>query len=189
MFENDIRSDNIVPMASNTAEVLLHPTRLRIVLAIVGSEMTTAQVQERLRDIAPATLYRQMAILSDAGLLEVVGEEQKRGGVERTYRVVESAAVIGPEDAAAMTSEEHMNAFMTFVGSMIQSFGRYLDHPESDPSRDGVGYRQAGIWLDPEELENMVADLAAALAPYLENEPAPSRTRSLLNTIVIPDHM
>lgn len=172
---------------ANERDVLLHPIRLRIVLAMVGAEMTTAQLRERLPDVAPATLYRQVATLADSGLLEVVGEEQKRGGVERTYRVVEEAASIGPEDAGAMTSEQHMSAFMTFVGAMIHSFGRYLDHPDSDPSRDGVGYRQAGIWLTPKELEELVADLGEALAPYLEHEPAPGRSRSMLNTVLIPD--
>lgn len=174
-------------MARNTADVLLHPTRLRIVLAMVGADMTTSQLQERLPDVAPATLYRQVATLADAGLLEVVAETQKRGGVERTYRVVESAAAIGPEDAASMTTEQHMTSFVTFVGAMIQSFGRYLNDPESDPSRDAVGYRQAGIWLTAAEVEQMVADVAAALAPYLANEPTTERTRILLNTILIPD--
>lgn len=154
---------------------------------MVGAEMTTAELQERLPDVAPATLYRQIGTLAESGLLEVVAEVQKRGGIEKTYRVVESAAAIGPEDAASMTREEHMSAFMTFVGAMIQSFGRYLAIPTSDPSRDGVGYRQAGIWLTAEELESLVADFGATLAPYLENEPTPERTRSLLNTILIPD--
>ena len=174
-------------MASKTAEVLLHPTRLRIVLAMVGSEMTTAHLQERLPDIAPATLYRQVAALAEAGLLEVVAEEQKRGGVERTYRVVEAAAAIGPEDAATMTSEQHMSSFVTFVGSMIQAFGRYLEAPDSDPSQDGVGYRQAGLWLTPDELDRMVGEIVAVLTPYLAHEPSPERTRTLLNTILIPD--
>ncbi|NND01244.1 MAG: helix-turn-helix domain-containing protein [Acidimicrobiia bacterium] len=174
-------------MASETAEVLLHPIRLRIVLAMVGSEMTTSDLQERLPDVAPATLYRQVATLADAGLIEVIGEQQKRGGVERTYRVVEAAAAIGAEDAASMTNEQHMTAFVTFVGAMIQSFGRYLENGASDPSRDGVGYRQAGLWLTPNELEQMVADLGAALAPYLEMKPGSGRSRTLLNTILIPD--
>ena len=70
---------------------------------------------------------------------------------------------------------------------MIQSFGRYLATEGSDPSQDGVGYRQAGIWLTEDELDQMVADLGAALSPYLQNGPGSGRSRTLLNTILIPD--
>ena len=174
-------------MASEKAELLLHPTRLRIVLALTGSEMTTAELRERLPDIAPATLYRQVATLVRSGLLEVVAEEQKRGSVERTYRVVEAAAAIGAEDASSMTRDEHMSAFITFVGALIHSFGRYLDNPASDPGKDDVSYRQAGLWVTPDELERLASGFRELLTPYLENKPAPGRSRISLSTVVIPE--
>ena len=174
-------------MASEKAELLLHPTRLRIVLAMTGSEMTTGELRERLPDIAPATLYRQVATLVRSGLLEVVAEEQKRGSVERTYGVVESAVTLDAEDASSLTKDEHLSAFITFVGTMIQSFGRYLDQPDSDPGKDNVGYRQAGLWVTPNELQRLVLGLREAMAPCLKNKPEPGRSRISLSTIVIPD--
>ena len=174
-------------MATDSAELLLHPIRLRIVLAMTGTGMTTTELRQRLPDVAPATLYRHVAILVGSGLLEVVGEKQKRGTVERTYRVVEAQASLGAEDAASMTREEHLSAFITFVGALIQSFGRYLDQPEADFGRDGVGYRQAGLWVTPSELKKLVGDLGKVLAPYLKNEPRRGRSRVLLNTILVPD--
>ena len=175
-------------MASKKAELLLHPTRLRVVLSMTGNEMTTAELQERLPDIAPATLYRQVATLVRSGLLEVVAEEQKRGSVERTYRVVESAATLDAQDASSMSKDEHLSAFITFVGALIQSFGRYLDQPGSDSGRDNVSYRQAGLWVTPDELQRLAVDLREVLAPYLENKPARGRSRISLSTILMPDN-
>ena len=174
-------------MASEKAELLLHPIRLRIVLAMTGSELTTAELQERLPDVAPATLYRQVAMLVRAGLLEVVAEEQKRGSVERTYRLVESAASLGAEDASSMSREEHLSGFIAFTGALIQAFGRYLDGSDSNPAADNVSYRQVGLWVTPEELQRLADAFGGLIGPYLENRPAPGRSKVSLSTILIPE--
>lgn len=174
-------------MATEKAELLLHPTRLRIVLALTGRELTTAALQERLPDVAPATLYRQVSTLVRSGLLEVAAEEQKRGSVERTYRIVASATVLGAEDAASMSPDEHLSGFIAFVGALIQSFGRYLDQPDRDQDLKNVGYRQAGLWLTESELRALVADLRKVLAPYLANKPGDGREKLSLSTVLIPD--
>lgn len=174
-------------MTDTNAELLLHPIRLRIVLAMTGNEMTTAELRERLPDIAPATLYRQVATLARSGLLEVVAEEQKRGSVERTYRVVETAATIDAETASSMTKEEHLSAFITFAGAMIQAFGHYLDQPGADLGADGGGYRQTGLWVTPRERQEMIEGLRKVLARYAENTPTRGRSRISLSTILIPD--
>ena len=174
-------------MATNRAEVLLHPIRLRIVLAMGSDELTTAQLAERLPDIAHATLYRHVAVLAEAGMLSIVDERRVRGGVERTYAIVAEAAHIGPSDAGAMSQEVHMRGFVTFVGSLIEAFGRYLAHPAARPGEDRVGYRQASLWLTEAESAQLAERLASVLEPYLGNAATPERGRVLLNTILIPE--
>ena len=62
---------------------------MRILQALYDADpQTTAQLRERLPDIAPATMYRHIATLADAGVLEVDSEKRVRGTVERSYRVV-----------------------------------------------------------------------------------------------------
>ena len=53
-------------MTSSAAAVLLHPVRLRIVLAMGDEQLTTAEIAQHLPDVAQATLYRQVAVLADA---------------------------------------------------------------------------------------------------------------------------
>ena len=174
-------------VSTKTSEILLHPVRLRVVLAVGAEALTTAAIAERLPDIPQATLYRQIAVLVDAGLLQVVAERRIRGSIERTYALVASAVQVGPDDVASMTTDEHMRGFVTFVGSLVQSLATYLAQPTADPANDGLGYRQAALWLSEEERIHLIEGLIAALAPYLANEPTPERRRLLLNTILIPD--
>lgn len=148
--------------------------------------MTTAQLGERVPDVPPATLYRHVAILAKAGLLEVVGERRIRGSVERTYRLATGAASLGADDAASMTSDEHMAGFLAFIGAVVGDFARYLDHDDSAPGEDALSYRQASLWLTDLEREELVERLIGVLDPYLRLEPKSGRSRSLLTTILIP---
>ena len=52
-------------MSEATADILLHPVRLRIVLSFGSEQLTTAQLAQRLPGVSHATLYRQVATLAD----------------------------------------------------------------------------------------------------------------------------
>ena len=174
-------------MTTRRSDILLHPIRLRIVLTAAGDEVTTTDLAKRLPDIPQATLYRHITMLADAGILEVVGERRARGAVERTYRVNAQLASINAAEASEMSAEEHFRAFTAFTGSLIETYGRYLDTPGADPAEDGVSFRQARLWLTDDELDSLVADVKAALAQYLSFENTTERAPRLLSTILMPD--
>lgn len=174
-------------MSRTSVELLLHPVRLRIALALGSEQLTTAQLAERLPDVAPATLYRQVATLVEAGLLEVIAERRIRGGTERTYALAETATRRGPESLAEMTPDQLFAGFLVFVGALVASVGRYVESPTADPAHDAFGFRQAALWLDEHERAELIGRLRAALAPSLGNEPSADRERLLLSTILVPD--
>src|SRR6266545_1576561 len=98
------------------ADLLLHPVRLRILKAFLGDRaLTTTQLAAELDDVPAGSLYRHVALLTKAGILQVVAERRIRGAVERTYTLRLFAAQVGPAEAAAMTPEEHSQAFIAFV--------------------------------------------------------------------------
>ena len=69
----------------NKVETILHPVRLRIIQQLLDGQATTAkQLAGQLKDIAQATLYRQLDILVKAEVLAVTEEKQIRGAVEKT---------------------------------------------------------------------------------------------------------
>ena len=53
------------------ADLVLHPIRIRILMALAGEHRTSQQLADNLRDIPQATLYRHIARLAKAGIIEV----------------------------------------------------------------------------------------------------------------------
>ncbi|MGY1643582.1 helix-turn-helix domain-containing protein [Geodermatophilus sp. SYSU D00703] len=170
-----------------TADLLLHPVRLRIVQAFLGDRtLTTADLHAELADVPPATLYRHVGVLAEAGVLVVAGERRVRGATERSYRLVTEAASV---EAAGMSVEDHRRAFATFVAALLADFDRYADRADADAldlARDGVGYRQFGLWLTDEEFAGLVTDLRAALAARAANEPDGVRRRRVVTQVFLP---
>jgi Helix-turn-helix domain len=170
-----------------TADLLLHPIRLRIVQAFLGDRaLTTGQLRDELPDVPPASLYRHVARLVDAGVLSVVAERRVRGALERTYVLRTNAARISAGEVASMSREEHRRAFLAFVAGLISDADRYLARDHIDPPRDGAAYNLAGMWLDDAELMDFLRDLYAIAQPRLANAPAPGRTRRIFATVLLP---
>jgi DNA-binding transcriptional ArsR family regulator len=170
------------------ADLLLHPVRMRILQALFDTDpLTTAQLRDRLPDIAAATMYRHIALLTEGGVLEVVDEKRVRGTVERSYRVSSEQAVVDPAARAAMTHDDHQRAFTTFAASLMNDFGRYLTHSNADPHADGVVYRQAAVWLTEEEFTAMVEEIEHAVVSRMGNARDDTRTRRVVSLVVVPD--
>ena len=168
-------------------DLLLHPVRMRIVQCFLGDrELTTATLREELPDIPAATLYRQIGTLLEGGALEVVEERKVRGTFERTYRVSPGRLQVDGDAAAAMTPEEHNQAFVAFMTGRLADFERYLSRGEVDLLRDRVGYRMNAMYLSDEETDELIEELRRVLLPRVENKPGPGRRRRTFSTILMP---
>jgi len=175
-----------------SADLILHPVRLRVVQAFLGERvLTTADLRAELPDVPAATLYRHVGVLADAGVLAVAGERKVRGAAERSYRLCTDAASIGGGDAASWSAEEHRRAFTTFVVSLLGAFDRYLDgaarnERAPDLEGDGVGYRQTGLWLTDEEFLDFLTDLREVVAARTANAPGAGRRRRMVSSVLLP---
>jgi hypothetical protein len=170
-----------------SADLLLHPVRLRIVQSFLGDRaLTTSQLRSELPDVPAASLYRHVALLVNGGVLSVVAERRVRGAVERTYVLRTAAARISMDEVAKMTPDEHRQAFLAFVAGLIGDFDRYFAREDVDPVRDGGSYNVAGMWLDDTELLEFGRELLTVIQPRLANAPRPGRKRRILATVLIP---
>jgi DNA-binding transcriptional ArsR family regulator len=171
----------------NKLDLLLHPVRLRILHAMSGGRTTTtSELCARLSDVSKATVYRHVALLAEGGLLEVEGEQRVHGAVERRYRLHQARAVIDQDAAALMSLQEHRNGFAAAMAALLAEFNAYLDRERADPTADSVSYRQFPLWLNQDELAEMISEIRSAVVPRLYNEPAPDRRAYLLSTILFP---
>jgi DNA-binding transcriptional ArsR family regulator len=170
----------------DTLELLLHPLRLRIVHAMSGGRTrTTSDLCAGLPDVSKASVYRHVALLVEGGLLEVAGEHRVHGAVERQYRL-HRPPVIDREAAASMSLEEHRHGFAAAVAALVAEFNTYLDREHADPSADSVGYLQIPLWLNQDEIADLLSDIRSAVVSKIDNKPAPDRSLHLLSPIFFP---
>jgi DNA-binding transcriptional ArsR family regulator len=170
-----------------SADLLLHPVRLRIVKAFLGDRALTIKVlAAELPDVPPGSIYRHVARLTDAGVLHVVAERRVRATTERTYALRLLAAQLQPDEIAAMSLDDHVNAFLSYVAGLLGDFDRYIAAGPADPGKDGAGYRVAAMWLTDAELTDYLRELAAISQPRLANAPGSGRRRRMLYTVLLP---
>jgi hypothetical protein len=169
------------------ADLILHPVRLRIIVAFArGRRLTPQQVAALLPDVSQATLYRQIERLYRGGALAVAAERPVRGAVERTYVLAEGGASLSPDELAKSSREDHLGYFTAFAAGLVAQFEEYLERSEVDLLKDGVGYRQVVLNLTDEEVSEMAVALNAAVGPFLAYDPKPGRRRRMLATVLIP---
>ena len=175
-------------MKQSTVNLVLHPIRMRVLIALAGHEMTARQLGQVLSDVPQATLYRHIKRLVDNGVLIVVSENPVRGTVEKVYTLDANHTNLSPNELAQLDEDDHMRLFVGFIASLLDDYARYLEgSPQIDLVADGVGYRKVILHLSQEELIEMSRDLNQALKPYLEKAPSPERQSRLFSTVLMPD--
>ncbi|GAA3581268.1 helix-turn-helix domain-containing protein [Amycolatopsis ultiminotia] len=152
-----------------------------------AGELTTAQLRERLPDVSAATMYRQVAALTQAEVLEVVRERPVRGTIERSYRVRQEEALVDENARTTMTKDEHRRAFRVFTGALMSDFDRYVSRDDAEPASEGVLYRQGAVALTDEEFADLVEELEAVVARRTATSPGDGRTRHIISFVVVPD--
>ena len=173
------------------ADQTSHPTRLRILQAMLGDrQATTADLARDLPDVSPASLYRHISSLNDAGYLEIVSETRVRGAVERTYRLPPERqlgaefTLADREKAATLSDDERRAAFAVFATTLIASYDGYLAREDSGVTSDAVGYRTRAVYVDEADVAELTEVLNRALE-QLTGEVTGKR-RVLLSTVMIP---
>jgi AcrR family transcriptional regulator len=170
----------------SSPDLLLHPVRLRIVKTFLGDRaLTTAQIAAELADVPTGSLYRHIATLTRAGVLQVVAERRVRGTVEKTYTLRMLGAQLQPDEVGAMSIEDHAHAFMAYVAGLLSDFDRYCTHDPA-PGRDGADYRVNAMWLTDAEHADFLHDLKEVLLPRLANKATEGRRRRMIYHVLLP---
>lgn len=164
------------------ADLVLHPVRLRILQAVAGRQLTTAQLRERLPDVTTATLYRHITTLLEADVLTVVAERKVRGAVERTLALGGTSAVVDRDGADALGPDQLRQAFLTLLASVTEAVDDHLD--QAADLTELFGFATTPLHLDVDEAATLQEELAELLGRY--REPGPGRREVMLTTVLVP---
>ncbi|HEY3416202.1 MAG TPA: helix-turn-helix domain-containing protein [Armatimonadota bacterium] len=173
----------------NTAKenLLLHPLRLRILLAVGGREVTAQQIAGELPDVPQATLYRHINLLAAGGMLVAVRERRVHNTIEKTYALPPVGAMLSVEDLKNAKPEDHIRLFTQYLGQLLGYYVRYVQRGDVDFIRDNVLFQMAPVYLSEAEGQELGRAFNAALVPYIQNEPSPERRRSVIGLMALPD--
>jgi DNA-binding transcriptional ArsR family regulator len=174
-------------MTLSRTDVIVHPVRLRILVAIQGRNLTPKQLAAAIPDVPQATLYRHIHRLVEAGMLIVVEERQVHGAVERVYAMPEGAGDVSPQEFAAIDREDHERYFMIFVSGLVSSFRNYIRKRDINVLKDGLVWGEEAIYVNEEEFREWQTQTGSFLRRVRANPSGGGRRRVIIAPIVIPD--
>jgi len=170
-------------------ETVLHPVRLRIIEEVSGRELTAGQLAAILSDVPQTTLYRHLKVLVAAGNLKIVEERPIRGTVEKVYAQGATSAIIGLEEARAMTADDWMDVCKSFAGSLIGDFSRYLRREDADPVADLVGMRKSSLDLSREEFLELMQGMSQLVQEAIKKPKTAETRRWIIGMSVVPGNL
>ena len=175
-------------MPNDRARLLLHPVRMRVAIALSARELTTRQLSCLVPDVPQASLYRAIAQLHEAEIIEVSKEERRGGAMERTYRMAPHGAKVTPDTFTSGTEGELLGAVQLFADVIVSTAARHLAVAQDTWRDDHYGMVHESLWLTPDEREQLSRDLEATYAKYQDREPPAQARLWALMVAAIPDH-
>jgi len=168
------------------ASLVTHPIRARIILTVMGRELSTQQISTLLPDIPRTSLYRHIRELTEAGVLIVVGETAIRGTVEKTYTVHLRAASLTREDMLEAGHEEYFRVVTGFLGGITDVYQAYLARRE-EGLYENILLRVNSVNLSDEEFQQFRKQLTDLLTSVQANPLTPGRRRRVIGLLGVPD--
>jgi hypothetical protein len=109
-----------------------------------------------------------------------------QGIQEKKYELAQAPRV-RQEDLDGLSAEEHMRYFASYLVTLLQAFGQYLDNGvRVDYAADRVGYTEVEIQMSDEEFDAVSKKLNELIVPLLQKKPAPNRRLRKLAIITFP---
>lgn len=142
------------------AEIVMNPVRQRIFQYLLVHETgTVKEIRTALPDVPSASLYRHMKILTEAGILSVVGENRIRGTVESIYQLNKSALEIDDANGVAV---------QTALLGICASFAKYFSSGHADPKKDLLLMTTCTLTLNDEEFMNFLSEINQVALKYMD---------------------
>lgn len=167
-------------MKKDFIKVVMNPTRIRIVqYLLVHEKGTTAEIQEELIDIPPASLYRHIKTLLDAGCICVVDETKVRGVIQKTYG-------LGQDPAGEYSNEKAGQMIQSALFMLMGSFAQYFEQEDIDPVKDMLSVSTSTLLFTDEEFKEFFMRLGEIIDEAMTHKMEPGRKPRRITFISSP---
>ncbi|MGG3178128.1 helix-turn-helix domain-containing protein [Priestia megaterium] len=168
--------------------ILLHPVRMRIVRALLQADMTVSELVIKFGNIPQATMYRQIKVLVDSGLVKVTEERPIMKTIEKVYSVVKEHTQITKEEQSSLSPEEQLEFFTTYYTHLLQEVESYLlnENFKNSLSPNKFSYETISLYLSQEERKELTERYHALLKEFTQRQSPSEKTAFTLSTIFIP---
>ena len=162
-------SKKVKRTAMESQKLLLNQVRHRILQYINHhGSVTVREIGAALPDIPQATMYRQVKLLSESGLIRVCGERQVRGTLEHTYALADELA--GTGDGKITDTEAQFKLL-----GLAQDFADYYTDDKADPAKDMLSITSVPLMMTDEEFVRYMKDVEKLTKKYERNIPNEER--------------
>ena len=163
-------------------QVVMHPIRQRIAQYLALHKTgTVGEMKQELSDIPPATLYRHIKVLLDAGLIHVIEEKKVRGTIEKTYALVQN-----PLPQEEVTREDLNLLLQTGLLRLLGTFQTYFMNGDRDPVEDLLCLNTSTLLLSDEEYIELLNKIGALFQEVIYNKPNADRKQRRVTIISSP---
>jgi DNA-binding HxlR family transcriptional regulator len=167
-------------------DVVLHPTRLRILHTLSPNRrLTPPQLNTALPDVPPASLYRHLKTLVEAGVVQVIETTTPRGTVEKLYALPEQEIDLQPEEFADARPEDLVRYFTSFIGTLLSQGRAFYGQSDAEKRRGGF-YSADALYLTDKEFEYLKDALVGLTELAKRSQPGPGRRRRMFFTAILP---
>jgi DNA-binding transcriptional ArsR family regulator len=164
----------------NKVDVILNPVRIRVIQYVAHNQpVTVAQIAKALPDVSKATLYRHMRILTENGILQVVGAEKIRGTFEQSYSLNK-----GKINATGQESRSELQALVySMLTKLIAEFTEYFSRDLISPVKDKLFLSTNTFSLDNDDFDSFTQEVFAIIEKYSQF-PVKENSKTRLITVV-----
>lgn len=158
--------------AADAQKLMLNQVRHRILQYIHHhGNVTVREIGSALSDIPQATLYRQIKLLLDGGLIRVCGQRQVRGTLEHTYGLASELEEVVGSDESKLSD---VGAQFALLG-IAQDFADYYADEDADAVRDLYSIQSVPMMMSDEEFAGYIRQIEKLTRSYIHNEPTSER--------------
>jgi DNA-binding transcriptional ArsR family regulator len=168
--------------------VISTKVRRAIIQQLVAAPMTVTQLGRAL-EMPPPTVQHHVRELVRVGLVQLVATRERRGILEKYYRAAARRFLLPKDPLAGRTPNEQLETVNELLDDIAHHVSAVLSgYGSGDEPEDAVQLAVRVLYLRPEDLPSIAAQIEAILEPYqIAREPALDREHIVVH-LAVPAH-